>query len=86
MSNAMIHFTRFSRWQGSGKEEVGIDEKTGYIVVRIDPKYYRPTEVDLLLGDATKAYKELGWQPKISFNVNQSIVCLVFQSNMCVQL
>src|SRR5262249_10146754 len=48
-------------------EEAGIDRKTGQAVVRIDPTYFRPTEVDLLIGDASKARKTLGWKPKTSF-------------------
>lgn len=56
------------RWEGSGLQEVGIDATTGRIVVRIDPRYFRPTEVDALLGDASKASRELGWQPKIGFD------------------
>lgn len=55
------------QWQGEGINEVGKDQKTGKIVVRIDPRYYRPTEVDYLQGDATKAKTKLGWQPKHSF-------------------
>jgi GDPmannose 4,6-dehydratase len=54
-------------WQGTGKQEVGRDSKTGRIVVAIDPKYFRPTEVDVLLGDARKAHTTIGWQPRISF-------------------
>jgi GDPmannose 4,6-dehydratase len=54
-------------WQGSGLDEKGIDKKTGKILVAIDPYYYRPTEVDLLLGDASKAKKVLGWEPKVKF-------------------
>ena len=54
-------------WSGSGVEEIGIDE-SGRIVVRVDPKFYRPAEVDLLVGNPTKANTELGWKPKISFN------------------
>ncbi len=53
-------------FKGHGSDEKGICLKTGKILVKIDPKYYRPTEVDLLLGDASKAKKELGWEPKIS--------------------
>lgn len=56
------------RWKGSGVHEVGSDAQTKQVRVRIDEKYYRPTEVDLLLGDATKANKVLGWTPKIDFN------------------
>jgi len=48
--------------------EKGIDRNTGKVIVEIDPKYFRPTEVDLLIGDPTKAKKQLGWQPKISFD------------------
>ena len=53
-------------WQGSGKDEVGIREDTGKIVIKIDERYYRPTEVEELLGDASKAFTELGWSPKTS--------------------
>jgi GDPmannose 4,6-dehydratase len=54
-------------WQGSGTGEEGIDRDTGKIIIRIDPKYFRPAEVDLLLGDPSKAKLELGWEPKTSF-------------------
>lgn len=54
-------------WRGEGEEEVGVCTKTGRILVRVDPAYYRPTEVDLLLGDSTKAREKLGWVPKTSF-------------------
>jgi GDPmannose 4,6-dehydratase len=54
-------------WKGSGIEEKGIDRKSGKVLVDIDPKFFRPTEVELLCGDATKARKELGWIPKRSF-------------------
>ncbi len=53
-------------WQGSGPDEKGIDAE-GRIVVAVDPRYYRPTEVETLLGDASKAHRELGWQPRTSF-------------------
>jgi GDPmannose 4,6-dehydratase len=49
-------------WKGRGREEVGIDRKTGRVLVEIDPRYFRPTEVDLLLGDPTKAHRQLGWR------------------------
>ncbi len=55
-------------WQGQGENETGIDTATNQTIIRIDPKYYRPTEVDLLLGDPTKARQKLGWTPKISFD------------------
>ncbi|MGB1160711.1 MAG: GDP-mannose 4,6-dehydratase [Alphaproteobacteria bacterium] len=54
-------------WIGSGSEERGRDSETGRILVEVDPLFYRPTEVDLLLGDATKAKNLLGWTPQISF-------------------
>ena len=65
-------------WEGEGPSEVGrIKEKVkrikeedleaGSVVVAVDPKYYRPTEVDLLIGDATKAREKLGWEPKVKF-------------------
>ena len=55
-------------WKGQNLKEYGIDKNTGKIIVRIDPKYFRPTEVDFLKGDASKAKKKLGWQPKTSFS------------------
>jgi GDPmannose 4,6-dehydratase len=55
-------------WVGSGIEEKGIDSKTGRVLVEVDPRYFRPTEVDLLIGDATKAKQKLGWQPKVTFD------------------
>jgi len=54
-------------WQGEGVEEVGIEEKSGKVIVRIDPRYFRPTEVETLLGDPSKAKEKLGWEPKITF-------------------
>ncbi|KXN70574.1 GDP-mannose 4,6-dehydratase [Conidiobolus coronatus NRRL 28638] len=55
-------------WEGKDEEEVGKCAKTGKVLVRVDPKYYRPTEVDLLLGDSTKARTKLGWTPSIGFD------------------
>ena len=54
-------------WRGSGRDEHGVDPKSGKTLVAIDPRYFRPTEVDRLLGDATKARQRLGWRPKRSF-------------------
>lgn len=51
-------------FEGQGENEVGIDRRTGRVLVRVDPKFYRPAEVDLLLGDPTKAKQELGWEAK----------------------
>jgi GDPmannose 4,6-dehydratase len=55
------------RWEGQGKDEIGVDERSGNIVVAVDPRYYRPTEVDTLLGDPGKAAKQLGWKPRRTF-------------------
>ena len=52
------------RWEGEGLEEKGIEEATGRLLVEVDPKYFRPAEVDQLLGDPTKAKKLLGWNPR----------------------
>ena len=54
-------------WQGSGAEEIGVDEATGKKLVEIDARYFRPAEVDILQGDATKAKERLGWQHQIGF-------------------
>jgi len=54
-------------WEGSGDNEVAREKSTGIIRIKIDPKYYRPTEVDILHGDSTKAEKNLGWKRKVSF-------------------
>ena len=53
-------------WEGSGLDEIGIIKKTGKVVVRIDQRYFRPTEVEILLGDSKKARKKLGWRPTIT--------------------
>jgi GDPmannose 4,6-dehydratase len=55
-------------WTGTGVDEIGKDAANGEVLVRIDPRYFRPTEVDLLIGDASKAKKDLGWVPEISFH------------------
>tara|TARA_B100000787_G_C16195403_1_gene300414 strand:- start:1638 stop:2669 length:1032 start_codon:yes stop_codon:yes gene_type:complete len=55
-------------WQGKGVDEKGINTKTGKVIVEVNKRYFRPTEVELLLGDPSKAEKELGWKRKISFN------------------
>ena len=54
-------------WQGKGIEEVGVDRATGRTVVRVDSRYFRPTEVDTLLGDASKARAKLGWSAEVTF-------------------
>jgi hypothetical protein len=54
-------------WQGKGLEEKGIDQKTGKVIVEIDPIYFRPNEVEYLQGDSTKTREILGWKPKTTF-------------------
>jgi GDPmannose 4,6-dehydratase len=58
---------RTIEWRGKGEAETGVDAKTGNVVVRIDPRYFRPTEIDNLCGDASKARKKFGWRPVTSF-------------------
>ncbi len=65
-------------WQGEGAEEVGIDSRTGKIIVEVDPRYYRPTEVELLIGDSSKARKKLGWEPKVRL---EELVKMMVQSD-----
>ena len=62
------YFDMDIEWRGTGLDEVGIDKKTGKIIVRVDPKYFRPAEVETLLGDSTKAKNILGWTPEYNFN------------------
>jgi GDPmannose 4,6-dehydratase len=54
-------------WEGKGVEEKGFDAATGRPIVAIDPRYFRPAEVETLLGDPSKAKKKLGWEPMVSF-------------------
>lgn len=58
---------RLLRWEGAGADEVGRDAKSGRVLVRVNPEYFRPTEVNLLLGDPSKAFAKLGWRHKTSF-------------------
>jgi GDPmannose 4,6-dehydratase len=55
-------------WRGRGIDETGIDARSGRVLIKIDPRYFRPTEVDVLLGDAAKARSKLGWQHRVSFD------------------
>lgn len=59
---SFAHVGRTIEWRGEEVDEIGVDAATGKTVVRVDPRYFRPTEVDLLLGDPTKAYEKLGWR------------------------
>ena len=66
------------KWIGEGKNEVGIEKNTWRTLVRIDPKFYRPSEVDLSLGDASKAKRVLGWEPKVKF---EELVDIMYKSD-----
>jgi len=66
-------------WEGEAENTIAVDRKSGQTIVRINPEFYRPTEVDLLIGDATKAHKELGWKPDTSFD---ELVSMMVESDM----
>jgi GDPmannose 4,6-dehydratase len=67
------------RWEGKGVEEKGVDAATGRAIVCIDPRYFRPAEVDTLLGDASKARRQLGWEPQIGF---EELICEMVVSDL----
>ena len=66
-------------WQGEGVEEMGIDAATGKDLIRVDTRYFRPTEVDELVGDASKAARRLGWRATTSF---EELVAEMVQSDL----
>jgi len=68
VEKAFAHVGVNIAWQGKGEAEKGIDQATGKIVVEVDPRYYRPTEVELLIGDPTKAFTKLGWKASTPFD------------------
>ena len=63
---AYEHLGKTIRWEGSGVDEKGYDSNSNKLIVAVDPRYFRPTEVDTLLGDPSKAKQKLGWEPKIT--------------------
>src|SRR6056297_1628517 len=67
------------QWVGEGVDEKGINKESGKVLVEIDSKYFRPTEVDILKGDASKAKKELGWEPKVTF---KELVSLMVKADL----
>ena len=67
VQQAFLQVGRVIRWQGTGADELGVDAASGAVLVRIDPRYFRPTEVEQLLGDPAKARTKLGWQHKTTF-------------------
>ncbi|MDB2476863.1 GDP-mannose 4,6-dehydratase [Alphaproteobacteria bacterium] len=70
-------------WEGAGVDEVGKDTKSGDILVKIDPRYFRPTEVDCLIGDPSKAKKKLGWEAKIG--LEELVVEMVAAARACAE-
>jgi GDPmannose 4,6-dehydratase len=76
VEEAAPYFGMKIRWEGEGLDEVGIDDLSGNVIIRVSPKYFRPAEVETLLGDATKAKEKLGWEPKISFKQLVEDMCI----------
>jgi len=64
---AFTHVGRAIVWRGEGEYEEGVDQRSGQVLVALDPRYFRPTEVDLLVGDASKAHRKLGWRHRTGF-------------------
>jgi len=75
VTEAAKYFGFELEWQGSGRNEKGVDKKTSGVLIEIDPEYYRPAEVDFLLGDAGKVKAKLGWEPKVRFKELVKIMC-----------
>lgn len=67
------------QWEGAGVGEIGRDARSGAVIVDVDPRYYRPAEVEQLMGDATKARKKLGWQPRVGF---EELVELMMEADL----
>ena len=67
VERAFAHVGITIQWHGVGSNECGIDSITQKKIIIIDRNYFRPTEVDVLIGDASKAYRQLGWQPRVNF-------------------
>lgn len=68
VETAFSHVGIEIQWQGSGVDEIGIDKATGQTIVKVNPKFFRPAEVDVLLGNPAKAEAALGWKREISFS------------------
>ena len=68
VEKAFAHAGKRIEWRGEGADEQGIEAGTGRVLIEIDPRYFRPTEVDALIGDPSKAHKKLGWRHKVSFD------------------
>jgi GDPmannose 4,6-dehydratase len=79
VEKAFSHIGKTIVWRGSGVEEKGVDKSTGEVLVEVDPRYFRPTEVDALLGDPSKARAKLGWRHKTNFD---KLVAEMVQADM----
>jgi GDPmannose 4,6-dehydratase len=77
VERAFARVGRSVEWRGTGVKEQGIEAKTGKVRIEIDPRYFRPTEVDLLIGDPSKAHQKLGWRHKIDFGslIDEMVDC-----------
>jgi GDPmannose 4,6-dehydratase len=79
VDEAAPYFGMKIEWMGEGLDEIGYDWNTKKAVIKVNPKYFRPAEVETLLGDASKAKKKLGWEPKISFKQLVEDMCIYGQ-------
>ena len=79
VEEAAPYFGMKIEWMGEGLDEVGYDWNTKKVVIKVNPKYFRPAEVETLLGDASKAKEKLGWEPKISFKQLVEDMCIYGQ-------
>jgi GDPmannose 4,6-dehydratase len=68
VEKAFAHVGRTIIWKGAGVKEKGVDQKSGKVLVEVDPRYFRPTEVDHLIGDPLKAHNRLGWRHRVTFD------------------
>ena len=89
VKNTVRNFVNYSfneldielEWKGKGVDEKGIDKSTGKVLVEVDPRYFRPAEVELLIGDPTKAKEKLGWEAEVSLQELVSMMLIFEQSN-----
>jgi len=79
VEKSAFYFGMNIEWSGEGIEEIGVDKNTGKTVVKVNAKYFRPSEVESLLGDPTKAKQKLGWEPKITFDQLIEDMCIYGQ-------
>ena len=77
VERAFARVGRAIEWRGKGVKEQGIEGKTGKVRIEIDPRYFRPTEVDLLIGDPSKAHQKFGWKQKVDFGslIDEMVDC-----------